>query len=334
MSFCHINFICTLLIFHTTMFKYIVLLILVVVGLQLLSMTADSYHIPNATVIYQTYSDDANASVNVSTPSNEFSVETTNYSTFSSTPRALKHTTSSTHVKNKTTTSNHTKEFRGKSMRLGYSNGNRSSFYILLAPFVNVYISRAKDVFLESMPKLSECSVEFICGLTLIQYVSVNVTNMTLFIDSTGDCDIVIRTDEFRTIQIENIISLRTADMLKGKQLTIEANSATYINLHNISYDLVRVLLLKDSNVTLSGYTQQLHVIQQGQGIFDSRLLSVDQATVFIEESGLVLIKTNKHLSLTVSHKGNVIWCSPYINIYNTKRTTNLVSPHIVYHCD
>ncbi|CAF1313995.1 unnamed protein product [Rotaria sordida] len=156
---------------------------------------------------------------------------------------------------------------------------------------------------------------------------------MILTIDTTEDCDITIRAYELRTIQIGAVASLRTSGYLKGNQLAIETSDTSQITLNNITYEVVEVLLLKNSNITLSGSTQRLHVIQLGQGTFDSRSLSTDHATVFTNNSGLVKINSNNYLSLSVGRIGNIIWCSPYGDI-RTERTMNEASRNIVYHCD
>lgn len=52
--------------------------------------------------------------------------------------------------------------------------------------------------------------------------------------------------------------------------------------------------------VTLTGVARSLDVIQQGQETYDARPLSTDHAKVFINNSGLVRIKSNNHLSLTI----------------------------------
>jgi hypothetical protein len=155
---------------------------------------------------------------------------------------------------------------------------------------------------------------------------------MTLTIDSTADCDVTIRAYEFHNIQIGAIISLETSNNLKGDQLAIQISGISTIMLNNITYNAVEVRLLSSSNVTLSGTARRLDVTQLGRGTFDARYLSTDHATVFTNYSGLVKIKSNNYLSLTVNEFGDIIWCSPHGNI-TTEGTMQHGRPNIIYYC-
>ncbi|CAF2713255.1 unnamed protein product [Rotaria sp. Silwood2] len=288
------------------------------------------YQTSTSTPWYQRESTTTRYPTQSSTPWYQRESTTTRYPTQSSTQRYPWYT----EYQNSTSTPvAATEDFYWTSTSSQYPNVTWPSSYIAVKPFTTISIPRAKDVVLQGTSEPSDFSVEFNCGSSMMHYVSINVTNMTLTVDSTGDCSITIRAYEFRIIQIGAVVSLTTSDYLKGNQLTIETSDASQITLNNITYEVVEVLLLKSSNVTLSGSTQQLQVIQLGQGTFDSRSLSTDHATLFTNNYGLVKIKSNNYLSLSVGRMGNIIWCSPYGDI-KTERTMNYNSRNIVYHCD
>jgi hypothetical protein len=164
-------------------------------------------------------------------------------------------------------------------------------------------------------------------------YVTASVTNMTLLMISSANCHVIIRAYEFQTIHIGNIATLTTSGNLIGNQLTIKVDGASNILLNNIVYNVVEVILSSTSSATLSGVAQRLNVIQLGLGSFDGRFLSTDNATVFTKNSGLVKIKSNDYLSLTIDGSGDVIWCSPRVNIKENSGIYN-TPPKIVFHCD
>jgi hypothetical protein len=164
-------------------------------------------------------------------------------------------------------------------------------------------------------------------------HVSANVASMTLLINSTANCNVIIRAYEFRTIHIGYVVSLTTSGNLMGNQLAIKTDGVSKIVLNNIFYNVVEVILSSYSSVTLSGVAQRLDVIQLGQGTFDARFLSNDRATVFTKNSGLVRIKSNSHLSLTVEESADVIWCSPQVDIKKMGEIYQ-TPPKIFYDCD
>jgi hypothetical protein len=164
-------------------------------------------------------------------------------------------------------------------------------------------------------------------------HVSADVASMTLLINSTADCNVIIRAYEFQTIHIGYIVSLTTSGYLKGNHLSIKTDGESKIVLNNIFYNVVEVTLSSHSSVTLLGVAQKLDVIQLGQGTFDGRFLSTDHATVFTKNSGLVRVKSNNHLSLTVEESANVIWCSPQVDIKKIGEIYQ-TPPKIAYNCD
>ncbi|CAF3343044.1 unnamed protein product [Rotaria sp. Silwood1] len=226
-----------------------------------------------------------------------------------------------------------TEDFYWTSTSSQHPNLMGSFHHLFINSFTTVDISRAKNVVLQGTMEPTPSPVEFYCSSNMFHDVSINLTNMTLTIDSPGDCDVTIYVYELQTIQIGAVSRLRTSNYLRGNQLKIEASDTSQMMLNNITFEDVEVRLLKSSNVTLSGSTEQLHVIQLGQGTFDSRSLSTNHATLFTDNSGLVKIKSNSYLSLSVGRMGNVIWCSPYGDI-KTERTMNENSRNIIYHCD
>jgi hypothetical protein len=191
----------------------------------------------------------------------------------------------------------------------------------------------AKNVFLQGISTPTDDTVEFRCDMNTIHYVSAHVTNTTLTITSTADCDIIIRAHEFQIIQIGMVASLTTSDNLKGNELAIKTDGASRIILNNIVYNMVEVSLSSSSSVTLSGSAKRIIAIQLGRGTFDARSLSTDHATVFTNNLGLVRIRSNNYLLLTVEGSGDIIWCSPHGDI-QLKNGMYDTPPKIVYYCD
>ena len=156
---------------------------------------------------------------------------------------------------------------------------------------------------------------------------------MNLFIRSTADCDVIIRGYEFQNIHIGYIASLSTSGNLVGNKLTIKTDGVSNLVLTNIVYNKVEVFLSSNSSVTLSGTAQRLDIIQLSQGTVDARFLSSSYATVLTKNTGAVKVKSNDYLSIVVEGSGNVIWCSPRVDIKDDG-AKNFVPSKIVYHCD
>jgi hypothetical protein len=134
--------------------------------------------------------------------------------------------------------------------------------------------------------------------MNMVRYVSVNVTNMTLTINWPTDCDVIIRAYEFQIIQIEFVMSLTTSDNLKGK-INWKLKQMVRLGLHWIMLSIMWSKFVYWV-VILTGVAQSLDVIQQGQKTYDACPLSTHPATGFINNSDLVRIKSNNHLSLTI----------------------------------
>ena len=164
-------------------------------------------------------------------------------------------------------------------------------------------------------------------------YVSANVSNMHLLIRSTADCDVIIRAYEFQNIFIGYIVSLSTTGNIVGNKLTIKTDGTSNLILANIVYDTVQVFPSSNSSITLSGAAKRLDVVQLSQGTFDARLLSNNYATVLAKNTGIVKIKSNDYLSITVEGSGNVIWCSPRVDIKDDS-ATDLTPSKIIRYCD
>jgi hypothetical protein len=225
-----------------------------------------------------------------------------------------------------------TKDSFGSTTSSSSSSWSWSSPDITVKSFTTVIIPVAKKVYLEGTSSPTDYSVRFVCYSNLIPHVSANVSNMSLVIDSTADCDVTIRAYEFRNVHIESVNSLTTSDNLNGSQLSLKSSGVSEITLNNINYDVVEILLLNSSNVTLSGAAKRLDVFQVGMGVFDARSFSIDYAKVFTSNSNLIQIKSNNYLSLTVHGTANIIWCSPYVDI-RIEETTSFTRPNIMYHC-
>ena len=167
----------------------------------------------------------------------------------------------------------------------------------------------------------------------MIYYVSAKVSNMILTIDSTADCDVIIRAFKFQNLHIGAIVSLTTFNNLKGDQLAIKSSGESIITLNNITYNMIEVRLLNSGNVTLSGSTRNLDIIQLGRGTLDAHSLSTDNATVVTNNSGLLKSKSNSYFSLSVNEFGNIIWCAPHGDI-RTAGAMQYGRPNIIYSCN
>jgi Putative auto-transporter adhesin, head GIN domain len=190
----------------------------------------------------------------------------------------------------------------------------------------------AKHVILQSSSTPTDYTVEFKCKLNMDHYVSANVSNSNLLIRSTDDCDVIIRAYQFQNIFIGYIDSLSTAGNLVGNKLTIKTDGRSNLLLANLVYDTVQIFPSSNSSVTLSGAVKRLDIVQLSQGTFDARLLSTNYATVLSKNTGVVKIKSNDYLSITVEGSGNVIWCSPRVDIKDNS-AKDLVPSKIVYYC-
>jgi len=80
------------------------------------------------------------------------------------------------------------------------------------------------------------------------------------------------------------------------------------------------------------GLSGRLDVIQHSRGTVDARSLSTDHATVFTNNSGLVKVKSNNHLLLSVDGLDDIIWCSPHAHI-KIGGTEKYIPPNIIYYC-
>jgi hypothetical protein len=77
----------------------------------------------------------------------------------------------------------------------------------------------------------------------------------------------------------------------------------------------------------------RLNIIQHSTETVDARFLSTDHATVFTNNSGLVKVKSNNHLLLSVDGLGDIIWCSPHADI-KIGGTGKYIPSNIIYYCE
>ncbi|UJR33294.1 hypothetical protein I4U23_020745 [Adineta vaga] len=157
------------------------------------------------------------------------------------------------------------------------------------------------------------------------------IVNMTLTINSTADCDVVIRAYEFRNIRLGAVNRVRTANFLQGNYLTVDATDASQVMLNNITYNEINIFLANTSNMILWGSAERMNATQLGTGTIDARSLSSNYVTVFTNNSGLVKVKSNDYLSVLVNGLSDIIWCAAHGDI-KIQGAEKYIPPNLIYY--